>query len=401
MVGRLSKRKNRTKPKARAEPTQKRSVAFVMPGDWDTLECMGYTSLAHNPEIVAAVDTIARLIGSMTIHLMENTEDGDVRIKDGLSRKIDINPNSNMTRSNFIHWIVKSLFLDGNGNVIVWPDTRRGILRDLNPVPPSVVSFLPDGWGYKVVLNGKEYSPDKLLHFVMNPSSNTPWKGEGYRVVLADVANNLKQAARTEKGFMESKWKPSIIVKVDALVEEFSSPEGRKKLLDSYASSAEVGEPWLIPAEQFSVEQVKPLTLSDLALSDMVTLDKKTVASIIGVPSFVLGVGSFNRDEWNNFINSQIMPIARMIEQELTKKLLYSPSRFFRFNSWSLFSYSITELVSAGAEMVDRMALRRNEWRSWVNMPPDPEMNELLALENYVPAEKLGDQKKLIQNGGE
>ena len=401
MVGRLSKRKNRTKPKARAEPTQKRSVAFVMPGDWDTLKCMGYTTLAHNPEIVAAVDTIARLIGSMTIHLMENTEDGDVRIRDELSRKVDINPNSNMTRSNFIHWIVKSLFLDGNGNVIVWPDTRRGILRDLNPVPPSVVSFLPDGWGYKVVLNGKEYSPDKLLHFVMNPSSNTPWKGEGYRVVLADVANNLKQAARTEKGFMESKWKPSIIVKVDALVEEFSSPEGRKKLLDSYASSAEVGEPWLIPSEQFSVEQVKPLTLSDLALSDMVTLDKKTVASIIGVPSFVLGVGTFNRDEWNNFINSQIMPIARMIEQELTKKLLYSPNRFFRFNSWSLFSYSITELVSAGSEMVDRLALRRNEWRSWVNMPPDPEMNELIALENYLPASKLGDQKKLIQDGGE
>lgn len=393
-------KKKRSRPQARAEP-QKRSVAFVMPGDWDTLECMGYTSLDHNPEIVAAVDTIARLIGSMTIHLMENTEDGDVRIRDELSRKVDINPNSNMTRSNFIHWIVKSLFLDGNGNVIVWPDTRRGILRDLNPVPPSVVSFLPDGWGYKVVLNGKEYSPDKLLHFVMNPSSNTPWKGEGYRVVLADVANNLKQAARTEKGFMESKWKPSIIVKVDALVEEFSSPEGRKKLLDSYASSAEVGEPWLIPSEQFSVEQVKPLTLSDLALSDVVTLDKKTVASIIGVPSFVLGVGTFNRDEWNNFINSQIMPIARMIEQELTKKLLYSPNRFFRFNSWSLFSYSITELVSAGAEMVDRMALRRNEWRSWVNMPPDPEMNELLALENYVPAEKLGDQKKLIQDGGE
>lgn len=397
----MSKRKNRTKPKARAEPTQKRSVAFVMPGDWDTLKCMGYTSLAHNPEIVAAVDTIARLIGSMTIHLMENTEDGDIRIRDELSRKVDINPNSNMTRSNFIHWIVKSLFLDGNGNVIVWPDTRRGILRDLNPVPPSMVSFLPDGWGYKVLLNGKEYFPDKLLHFAMNSSSDYPWKGEGYRVVLADVANNLKQAARTEKGFMESKWKPSIIVKVDALVEEFSSPEGRKKLLDSYASSAEVGEPWLIPAEQFSVEQVKPLTLSDLALSDMVTLDKKTVASIIGVPSFVLGVGTFNRDEWNNFINSKIMPLARMIEQELTKKLLISSNRFFRFNSWSLFSYSITELVSAGAEMVDRMALRRNEWRSWVNMPPDPEMNELLALENYVPAEKLGDQKKLIQDGGE
>ena len=154
----------------------------------------------------------------------------------------------------------------------------------------------------------------------------------------------------------------------------------------------------MIPAEQFSVEQVKPLTLSDLALSDMITLDKKTVASILGVPPFLLGVGDFNREAWNTFINSTIMTLARNIEQEMTKKLLYSPDLFFRFNSWSLFSYSITELVSAGAEMVDRMALRRNEWRSWVNMPPDSDMDELLALENYVPANRLGDQAKL--NGG-
>lgn len=155
----------------------------------------------------------------------------------------------------------------------------------------------------------------------------------------------------------------------------------------------------MIPADQFSVEQVRPLTLSDLALADFVQLDKRTVAAILGVPPFVLGVGDFNRDAWNNFINTTIMPIARIIEQELTKKLLYSPSMFFRFNSWSLFSYSITELVSAGAEMVDRMALRRNEWRGWVNMPPDVEMNDLLALENYIPADRLGDQSKL--NGGE
>ena len=53
--------------------------------------------------------------------------------------------------------------------------------------------------------------------------------------------------------------------------------------------------------------------------------------------------------------------LARLIEQELTKKLLDAPDLFFRFNSWSLYSYSVTELVSAGSEMVDRMALRRNE----------------------------------------
>ena len=398
----------RRRPQARDEP-KKRSAAWLCSSEaFDTLTCQGYTSLAHNPEIAAGVDTIARLIGSMTIQLMKNEQDGDVRIRPAdndplgwLARKIDIDPNSYTTREQFIHWVVRTMYLEGNGNAVVWPYTRAGNIRDLYPVPPTRASFIPDGWGYKVVIDGITHDPDTVLHFVLNPDSYYPWLGTGYRVSLFDVANNLKQAAATQKGFMASKWKPSLIVKVDALTDEFSSPEGRQKLLESYAMSGEAGEPWMIPAEQFSVEQVKPLTLSDLALDAMVTLDKRTVASVLGIPPFVLGVGDFSRDAWNNFVNTTIMPLARSIEQEMTKKLLFSPDLFFRFNSWSLFSYSVTELVSAGAEMVDRMALRRNEWRSWLNLPPDPDMNELLALENYIPQDRLGDQGKLVQNGGE
>lgn len=399
----------RAKQRARAEPAQKRSAAWLCSSEaFDTLVCQGYTSLAANPEICAGVDTIARLVGSMTIQLMRNEEDGDVRIRPNsddslgwLARKIDIDPYRYTTREQFIHWIVRTMYLEGNGNAVVWPYTRAGVIRDLYPIPPTRASFIPDEWGYEVVIDGLPHDPNDVLHFVLNPDSYYPWLGTGYRVSLSDVANNLKQAATTQKGFMASKWKPSIIVKVDALTDEFSDPAGRQKLLESYAMSGEAGEPWLIPAEQFSVEQVRPLTLSDLALDAMVTLDKRTVAAVLGIPPFVLGVGDFNRDAWNNFVNTTIMPLARSIEQEMTKKLLYSPDLFFRFNSWSLYSYSINELVSAGAEMVDRMALRRNEWRGWLNLPPDSDMNELLALENYLPVDRLGDQGKLVQNGGE
>lgn len=337
----------------------------------------------------------------MTIDLMENQDNGDTRVKNGLSRKVDIDPNRYMTREQFVHWIVKVLYLDGNGNAVVWPRTRAGYIQDLQPIAPAFVSFIPDGWGYKAIIDGKEYRPSEILHFTLNPDSFYPWLGTGYRVALGDVANNLKQAAATQKGFMASKWKPSLIVKVDALTDEFSSPEGRKKLLESYAMSGDAGEPWMIPAEQFEVEQVKPLTLSDLALDAMVTLDKRTVAAVLGIPPFILGVGDFNRDAFNNFVNTTIMPLARVIEQELTKKLLGDSNWFFCMNPWSLYSYSINELVSAGAEMVDRMALTRNEWRAWLNLPPKEGMDELLALENYLPVDRLGDQGKLIQNGGD
>lgn len=381
------------------EPTQKRSVAFVTNSGWETLECAGYTSLAHNPEVTTAVDTIARLIGSMTIHLMENTENGDIRVRNELSRKVDIDPNRYMTRSAFVQWIIKTMMLDGNGNAVVYPETHRGILRDLQPIPAAFASFIPDGFGYKVVISGREYDPDNVLHFVLNPGSYYPWLGEGYRVALSDVANNLKQAAATEKGFMSSKWKPSIIVKVDSLTDEFSSPEGRRKLLEDYVETTEAGEPWMIPADQFSVEQVRPLTLSDLALADFVQLDKRTVAAILGVPPFVLGVGDFHREAWNNFISSTIMPIARAIEQELTRKLLVSPNWFFRFNVRSLYNYELRDMAQVADDQFVRGIMTGNEVRDWIGMPPLEGLNELVILENYIPRGMIGEQNKL--NGGD
>lgn len=398
----MSKRQRR-RTKARAEPHQKRTAAWLCSSEaFDTLTCQGYTNLAHNPEIITAVNKISKLIGTMTIHLMQNTDDGDVRIRNELSRKIDINPNENMTRSLFIQWIVTTLYLYGNGNAVVWPQFRRGYLRDLKPVPPAMVAFVPKGiWDYRVQINGQEYDPDEVLHFVLNPGEYYPWRGQGLQVALKDVANNLKQAAATEKGFMQSKWKPSIIVKVDTLTEEFSSPEGRSQLLHDYIDTTEAGEPWMIPAEQFQIEQVKPLSLSDLALADMVQLDKKTVASILGVPPFVLGVGDFRREEWNNFISSTIMPIAQMIEQELTKKLLYSPDYYFHFNPRSLYNYELRDMAAIADDQYIRGIMTGNEVRNWLGLSPTEGLNDLVILENYIPRGMIGDQNKLNQTGGE
>lgn len=390
-----------SKKKVRAEPKEKRSLIWMTDREnFDSLKSEGYVSLSQSPEVVTAVNTIARLIGAMTIHLMRNTERGDVREINELSRVVDITPNRYMTRSNFITWIVNTLYLEGSGNAVVLPKTRQGYLDSLNPVPAALVSYIADGvFDYSVYISGMRYDPEDLLHFVLNPNAFYPWMGDGYRVSLMDVANNLKQAMVTEKGFMSSKWKPSLIVKVDSLVDEFASKEGRQKLLESYVKSGEAGEPWLIPAEQFDVQTVKPLTLSDLALAEFVKLDKQTVAAILGIPPFVLGVGEFKRDAWNSFINTTIMPLAQNIQQEFTRKLLFSPQLYFRFNSRSLYNYDLKDLAAVADDQYVRGIMTGNEVRDWLSLEPMEGLDELVILENYIPIDKIADQKKLMQEG--
>jgi HK97 family phage portal protein len=365
----------------------------------DDLTCSGYTRLSDNPEIQTACLRIAELIGSMTIYLMENTEEGDKRVRNQLSRMVDITPNGNMTRSHWMTTNVMNMLLYGQGNGICVPHTYEGILRSLEPISASRVSLLPVGNSYRdyrVLIDGQSRDPASLLHFVYNPDPTYPWNGQGVTVTLKDIAKNLKQAQATENAFMSSEWKPSIIVKVDALTDEFSSPEGRQKLLDSYVKPARTGEPWLIPAEQFQVEQVRPLSLADLAIKDTVELDKRTVAAVVGVPAFLLGVGKFDRDEWNNFVQTKVKSIALSIQQELTRCLLIKPDWYFAFNVRSLLSYDLKTMSDIMLSGADRGYVNGDEWRDAMYMAPAG-LKEYKVLENYIPYDMSGNQKKLTQ----
>lgn len=373
----------------------KRSIAIAGVETFSDIKCSGYVALADSPEVVAGVDKIANLIASMTIYLMRNGDDGDVRVKNELSRKIDINPCKYITRYQLMQWIVRTLYLYGKGNAVVYPRTEQGYLRELVPCPNALVFFTPNPDGYEIMIDGRNYQPDEVLHFRLNPDNYYTWRGRGVKVLLKDVANNLKQAQETEASFMSSNWKPSLIVKIDALVDELASPESRQKFVDQYLETSQAGQPWLIPADQLEVEQVRPLSLSDLALADFVELDKKTVASILGVPPFVLGVGNYSKDEWNNFINSTVMPLALSIQQEMTKKLLLDPSLYFKFNSRSLYAYDLTELANVADEQYIRGLMTGNEVRGWLGLDPLEGLNELVILENYIPLNSIADQNKL------
>ena len=381
-------------------PFRKRSgkVGIVIQREDGGLCVPGYTSLDQNPEIRAACQTIASLVAMMTIHLMNHTDQGDIRITNELSRKIDIEPERYMTRKTWMEAIVMNLLLYGKGNSIVIPHTKRGYLDRLEPISAGRVSFVTNGYSdYRVTIDGKTYKPDDLLHFTYNTDKTYLWKGQGVTVTLSEIAHNLKQAEATKKGFLESKWKPSVIIKVDSGDELFNSKDKRKKVLEDYIAQEDAGMPWIVPADMFEIETVKPLTLADLAISDSVEVDKRTIAAVIGVPPFVVGVGDYDREAWNSFVQTKVASIAQGIAQEMTRKLILNPEWYLRFNTLSLFDWDIEKISAVYLAGSDRGYVDGNEWRDRLGMSPREGLDELRVLENYIPVDMSGQQKKLIQ----
>lgn len=395
----MSKGKKKHTGNTRDAPKQQRSGGVMMCGSdtWQVLCGSGYRPVTSCPEVQICIGVYAELIASMTIHLMQNTENGDRRIKDELSRRLDINPNRYMTHQTFMENLVRVLLTEGN-QVTLPEYNRQGLLENLQPLSPSGVGFVETEKGYKVTYKGKSYEPEEVLHFVNNPDPERPWMGTGLRAALRDVVQSLRQANSTKTALLENPA-PSIIVKVDGYAEELQTPEGREALSRQYLEGSKQGKPWLLQGDTFEVQQVKPLSMNDLAIAQNVELDKKSVAAIVGVPAFLVGVGEFKAEEFDWFVSTRVMAKARIIEQTLTKGLLIAPDRYWRLNNRSLLNYDLQKVTNVSSAMLDRIAMDRNEARDWMGMAPREDMRELLALENYIPATKLGEQNKLA--GGE
>ncbi len=359
-----------------------------------------YVPLYDTAEVRMCVHQYADLISNMTIRVMENTERGDRRVLNELSAFLDRTPCRFMNRKQFVYWIVETMFTVGDGNAVVLPVYDGEYLSDLVPLNPAMVIFedAPTGDRYRILYGGRVFEPNEVLHFRINPDMSRPWMGRGYRITLRQIVDAIAQAGRTKDNLMKSPV-PSLIVKVDGLSEDMDSPDGREKIRNQYIENREAGKPWVIPAEMFDVKEIKPLTVADLAIKDTLALDQKKVACLFGVPPFTVGVGDYKDDVYNFFVNQPVRGVAAVIEQELTRKLLYKPEWHVQLNPRSLYNYKLTDLITAGKEMVDRAAMRRNEWRDWIGLSPDEEMDEIYLLENYLPTDRLGDQKKLKEGG--
>ena len=368
------------------------SVGYILGDPWELPA--GYHRLLDSPEVSSCINRIASIIASSTVYLMHNTDRGDTRIRDGLSRLVDIDPWPGMgNRFTWMHWIVSTLIGDGDGNAFVLPHVEDGKYAALEPMPGACAVDVDEPDAYRVLWNGNRYHSSEVLHFKLFADPTNPWKGRGYRVQAMDVAESLAATGALKKHLSSPRYKPPLAVFVNS-DNDFADEEKRENFRKKYLSDTGDGKPWIFPADLVKVEQLKPLSLTDLAVKDTVELDKRTVASIFGVPEFWLGVGSYNASAHNSTIRTVIVPICATIEQTLTLGLLENDKRYFKISRRRLYDYDLKTLIDIDCAMADRGYLCGDEVRDDADRDPAG-LTEYKVLENYIPYDMSANQKKL------
>ena len=334
-------------------------------------DCNSYTPLLKNDAVYSCINYIAKLVASLSIKQYEYMETGGkVSIYDGITRKLNDTPNEKQTRYAFIYELVSTILADGVAYAIMIPQTVTVEGEKKLGIGEII---LVDGVGF----DGENYIVDNQI---IEPKDIMVFESSTIDVtmgsLLKSILNNLKLADETKSVFYGGAYMPNLIFKMNSESDIWSEEERTfndegapiitqpivQKIIDRFFKPKK-GDPMLIPDQLFDVEQVKPLSLKDIAINESVQLDKKRISSIFGVSAYVVGEGTFNKDEFQHDVITTITPLCVMIEKEITRKILKSPMRAFSFNVDSLLRGNVAERTALYTSLTNASAIKTNEIR--------------------------------------
>ena len=405
------------------------------------------------PEISRAIELIAGQAGQITVGLWENSEDGDIRHKNELSKIVDYAPNKLMGKQEFMTNIVIDYFIEGN--VVLIPtyhkEDDRYYLSNITYKPWRYHCHAQgDGnGGYSIFVDGKEFSPNDVIHLKRLRSRNNQWEGMGLREVLKDTVDSLTVSNSKMNTFMRGAIFPKMILSVDTdavpiskadrgigstnpiditnpgnakntgpvdinnsfgsfgnnqPIEEIKANSAKnfgENIIKRYLDMGENEDYILIPGKIAKVEQIKPTNIKDTALIEAVKSLRETISLVFGLPQDVILGGKFDDKARNAFINDTIRPFMNLYCQELTRVLLFSDNYYFKPHTKSLMSMDFDKRADSVSQLVRDGIITNNEAREELGYSKvdDEDADKLRQLENYVELDGTRRRRRYLERG--
>lgn len=344
----------------------------------------GNGALESSLEMMGLIDFIGGLIGSLTIKVMEKKDEAEERITDGMSYLLDIAPCERMTRMEWMKKLVKEIYLEGR--CYVYPQEKDGYLYKLKILEKStlkdgVLFYVEDG-------QIKQVDEEKCLKFAF-------YSFDVARL-MKEKLQNIKTAMELKKYFLKTAFKPNLQMILDGAMTTTETTKIAQELAQSIEESRDNNRPYIVPRDSLELVEMEKLTYSNLGVESAVDNEKLAIANAIGVPPFLLGVGNYNAEEYNAFIKCYLLPKLKMIEQTLSL-IFYSPFRYVKFSTKSLYQFGLEEQTSLVNKGLSMGYITGNEAREFLGFERvnQEELDEFRILENYIPLDMAGEQKKL------
>lgn len=335
-------------------------------------------------EFERAVETIGSLLGALTLQVWQSKGNTKERLKNAKSYWLDIEPIRGVTRLEWTKKVVRTMYERGVCFVSVETDSAGNQLKILDDALAQT-----DGT-VRCYKQNVVYKATDLLRFSVGTKPALE--------ALKQTNDNLRMAAALKARFLKNSFIPKMVVKVDVDMSALTDENDKrlKVLQNVIARSSESGQPIVFEQGFAEIQELKGRTYDELGLDVALKDEQLKVAAFFGLPAFLVGAGSFDREEYNLFIKTTFMTLVRMFEQQLSR-VFASKDVYVKYNTERLLSIDLSEQMSFVSECLAQGIMTPNEARQKLGLTPSTAkgMNDFRILENYVPVSQLGDQAKL------
>ncbi|WP_205598718.1 phage portal protein [Clostridium niameyense] len=350
-------------------------------------------TLANNETIFSAVTRLSNSLASLPLKLYKDYE---VQ-KDNLSKLVELSPDGKLTEYEWIR--LMEVFRNTTGNAYALKRYNKFYqvegLDILNPnsVEPVIEKNSKELY-YKIINdNGTFYFHNMDVIHVAHIRDGT-YKGINPLDVLRgsiEYDNRIKEFNLAQ---MENGLKASFAIKISSNLSKENKEDLRDQLKKFYANNG--GGAIVLDNGQEIKELKNSIIDPKIFEAEKITIGR--VARVFNIPAHKLGIDdksnyATREQEALEYIQDTMLPIVRMYEQELNRKLL-SDSRYKEGYS---FKFSLNGLARADMNTrgnfyfkgIRSMLFKPNEVRAWEELPPEKGGDQLFASRDLIPIDKI------------